>query len=307
MIWSMNRSRAAVVATVLVSTLHASHADDEEAPESTLDDSAAPRIDADTEDPDPLAILARRIVKARGNLVASPNLIVARAPFNTPSGPATVTPIALRAYAAAGITDTVTAGIAYSLPLSDGVDGTPFSARGPLTLFGSFLLLHEGPLDIAVGGDLVADLAGVDMMDNPETHWTLRGGATVRLNAYDKVAIYTGSPLSGTPQGRQLSIGMYEGGRSALSLPVGVAFQATEQVYVYGETTLLEIYFANGPGDGMGGTKSASALGDVTPLTLGALYSLQRTMDVGGALSFADLGDAKYFFVSLGARFHTGP
>lgn len=259
---------------------------------------------AATDDGNPKEIVLRRLVKAKGNIVASPNLLIGRNPYVSPAGPTTVTAEALRVYAAAGITEQVTAGAAYSFVLNDGVEGTDFSARGALTLFGSYELLRKGPLAVTVGGDLILNFAGAD----DSTEVSLRGGATVRLTVLKKVALYTGSPLAGTPQARQLTLGLYDGGRSFLTLPLGFAVQATRDVYAYAETALAEIYFVNAPEDAMMNTQNVRTLfSDVTPLTIGGFYSTSPAMDLGGALIFSDLGNAEYWVFSLGARFHTGP
>jgi hypothetical protein len=187
--------------------------------------------------------------------------------------------------------------------LDDGIEGTEFSARGTLTLFGSYELLRKGPLAIVVGGDLVLNFAGA----NDTTEVSVRGGGTVRFTVMNKVALYTGTPLAGTPQARQLSLGFYEDGRSSLSLPLGVAVQATREVYAYAETTLGEIYFANGPADASGDAQSARTIFDFTPLALGAFYSPSSGMDLGGSLTFADLASPEYLLFTFSARFHTGP
>jgi hypothetical protein len=58
----------------------------------------------------------------------------------------------------------------------------------------------------------------------------------------------------------------------------------------------------------MGNVRHADVLfSDATPLALGAFYSPKPSMDLGGSLSFGDLGQAQYFLITLGARFHTGP
>jgi hypothetical protein len=284
------------------------HADDDASaePQSTLDPSASPTIT--DEDEAPMEIILRRLVKRKGNLVASPNFLIGRNPFMTPTGTVAVTGEALRAYVAAGFSDNVTAGAAYSMVLNDGVGGTDFTARGPLTLFVSYELLHKGPLDVVVGGDVVVDLAGRDSNNNVATHFIVRGGATARLTILDKVALYTGSPLAGTPQTHQLSIGLYSKARDTLSLPLGIAVQATPEVYTYLETNLADIYLANGPNDAMGNARSASVLfSDVTPVIVGAFYSLSRAMEAGASMQFGDLADAGYFVFSVGARFHSGP
>jgi len=296
----------ALTTCVLVPSL--ARADDEATaePASTLDPSASPTIT--DEDEAPMEILLRRLVKRKGNIVASPNFLIGRNPFATPTGAVAVTGEAVRAYLAAGFTDKVTAGAAYSMVLNDGVGGTPFTARGPLTVFVSYELLHKGPLDVVAGGDLVVDLAGRDSNNQTVTHFSIRGGATARLTVLKTVALYTGSPLAGTPQTHQLSIGLYSKARDTLSLPFGIAVQATPEVYAYLETNLADIYLANAPTDAMGSSKRASVLfSDVTPVTFGGFYSLSRSMEAGGSLLFGDLGDAKYFVFSVGARFHTGP
>ena len=257
-----------------------------------------------SEDDDPKQMILRRLVKAKGNLVGSPNLLFGRSPYLTPAGMTTVTAEALRVYAAAGFTNTVTGGAAYSMVLNDGIDGVGFSARGPLTLFGSIELVHKGPLSVVAGGDLVLNFAGA----NQTTEVSVRGGATARLTLWKLIALYTGSPLAGTPQARQLSLGFYDKGRSSLSLPLGVAVQATPSVYAFAETTIFEIFFVNAPQDASGNTqRTRLVFSDITPLTFGAYYSSTGRMDLGGSFTFPDLGSPGYLVFTLGARFHTGP
>jgi hypothetical protein len=236
-----------------------------------------------------------------------------------------------------GVTDQLTVGVDYAFPLHDSASGTfagmttsqsntlPGNGRGPLMPYASYRLLH-GPLSLAVSGGLLVNLAGqrsVDAMGNPDftTTYSIVAGAVLKYDIAPTIAVYTGTPLAGNeiglagspfgpgPLGNQLQIGLSSDSSgnsmpSILSLPAGIAFQATPQLFAFAQTTLMAAYVANAPM----GADSLSFIGSsAIPFTAGAFFSVSHKLEIGGTLSFPDLQHAgDLYLFGIAARLNSG-
>jgi hypothetical protein len=102
----------------------------------------------------------------------------------------------------------------------------------------------------------------------------------VQYNVAPTFAVYTG--------GDQLDLGLIRSAMGAptpitLSVPVGVALQATPNVYAFGETSVATFGLSN---------SSNVYISDITPAVFGAFYSPNNKLDVGLAATFFDLQHA---------------
>ncbi len=240
-----------------------------------------------------------------------------------------------------GVTDQLTIGVDYAVNLHSSTsvtvggvsassdDSLPGNGRGPVIPYVSFRALH-GPLSIAVSGGLVANLANstVDAMGNMSysTTYTLIAGALVKYNISPSFAVYSGAPVGGGilgfasspfgpgPLGNQLEIGLSKTGSttepSRAFLPIGIAVQASPQVFAFAQTTLMGAYVANAPTGAdnpvfIGSDSTKGGLG--IPAVAGVFVSATHDLELGATLAFPDLqhvGDLYAF--GLAARVYTG-
>lgn len=226
-----------------------------------------------------------------------------------------------------GVNDQLTIGVDYAFNLHSSTsftfmgtttssgDSFPGNGRGPLLPYLSLRLLH-GPLSVAVSGGLVINLAGRETIDangtSFDTTYSIVAGAVVKYNLSPNVALYTGAPFGGSalglagspfgpgPLGNQLQIALSSGpsgnsGPSTLTLPVGLGLQLSPQFFAFAQTTLLGAYLANAPSGAdnpafIGSDARKGGLG--IPFTAGAFFSPSHAFEIGGTLSFPDLGNA---------------
>ena len=96
--------------------------------------------------------------------------------------------------------------------------------------------------------------------------------------------------------GQHLSIGLGTNGPITFSIPVGVALQATPQVFGFVDTTLADFSISN--------SSNAFIFSDFIPVDVGVLFRAAKDLDVG--VSFQDdlknAGDAYLF--GLMARYY---
>ncbi|MEO6775515.1 MAG: outer membrane beta-barrel protein [Kofleriaceae bacterium] len=197
-----------------------------------------------------------------------------------------------------GVDDKLTVGAEYAFALHD------FEIKGPLTLYGSYSLYHAGKLTIGGSADLLIDFNGAGSVNvmtgavSSSTDLALQAGLGVRYMLTDKVAVYTGSPIAPGPLGQHLSIGLNNSGPITFDIPVGVALQATPQVYAYLQTDVARLGISN--------SSNAFLFADFIPLDLGVYYTASKALDVGAFLNLPDLKNAKFDVLEFGiaARYY---
>lgn len=246
----------------------------------------------------------RSFALGTGHWQANVDLLLVRASFTVGTTTDSAIGEALALGGGYGLNDKLTVGGTYFLTLNDGNDSTDFTPRGPLDLWADYEVLRRGKLTFGMSGGLRFDFAGKGAMDYT-TEVGLLIGAAVRYEIIPKLFVTTGRPYSGVQYGGQLGIGFNNDQPIGLAIPVGVAYQATPQLYAFLDTNLMNVYFANGPADGMD-TKSATFIfADYIPVSLGAFFSPNKMLDLGGAFSFVDLKeDAGIFAFSVSGRIH---
>lgn len=179
-----------------------------------------------------------------------------------------------------GVANKIEVGADYALSLKD------FDATGTLTLRGAYLAMTAPKWDLALAAALIADLTS-----GGETSLNIGGWFRYRLGP--KATLFTGMPalpplVAGVagfprpPSPYQLTFGLDNGNRVALNLPIGIGYQATPNVYVYGSTTLAYLLFD--------ATEQRFLFADVIPIGIGASYSPSGKLDIGVQLS----DDLKY-------------
>jgi hypothetical protein len=159
-----------------------------------------------------------------------------------------------------GVDDKIEVGATYFFALKE------FEAKGDIGVQAAYNIM-EGNLsvaaDVATGYDLLAE-----GMDNLEV------GARVRFRLNDQLAI--------TSPGGQLSIALDGDPKPiTLGLPVGVAMQASPQIYAFVATELANISISN--------SETIVFGSDYIPLAVGAFFSPSNTMDVGASVGWFDL------------------
>jgi hypothetical protein len=195
-----------------------------------------------------------------------------------------------------GVDDKLTIGAEYAFSLHD------FEIKGPLTLYGAYSLYHQGKLTIGGSADLLIDFNGTSVgamgAVSSSTDLTLQAGLGVRYMLTDKVAVYTGNPIAPGPLGQHLSIGLNNSGPISLDIPVGLALQATPQVYAFLQTNVAHFGFSN--------DSNAFLFADFIPLDIGVYYAASHQLDVGAFLNLPDLKNAKFDILEfgIGARYY---
>lgn len=174
------------------------------------------------------------------------------------AGDASVTTTGALVAGGYGVSDQLEVRASYGLTLDE------FEAKGPLSV-GAAFGLREGSLAIAVSGDFSYDLAS-EIGD-------LGIGARVRYKLTPDLALYSY---------RQLVMTLVsDGGKPAnLRLPIGVGFQLSEALYLFGETELAVLDLKD--------SETQALFADYIPLTVGGVFTLSRKLEVGG-LFYTDL------------------
>jgi hypothetical protein len=187
-----------------------------------------------------------------------------------------------------GITDNLEIQVPYAFATRD------FEIKGAVAGDVGYKLLRG-----AAGGKLEAIArvrAGYDLLGSAAT--PLMVGVHVQYNLTDTLAV-----ISGTPGSQQLRISLADNAAKArpidLSLPIGVGYQATDQLYLQLDTRLVQLDLSDSANVWFGA--------DATPLALTVVYNVLPALDVQGVVA-TDLsntpGDALTFLV--GARYYAG-
>jgi hypothetical protein len=240
------------------------------------------------------AVINRPLTMPKGKVGIYGDLDVARISVTVAGMTASATSEGLHAGFGYGVDDKLEIGAEYALSLHD------FEAKGPLTLYGAYSLYHEGKLTIGASADLVVDFNGagaidpVTMQATSSTNLALEAGLGVRYMLTDKIAAFTGSPIAPGPLGQHLHIGLNNSGPISIDLPVGVALQATPQLYAYIETNIAHIKLAN--------SSNAIIFADDIPLTIGALFAASHNLDVGAFLNLPDLENSQFDVLVFGLQ-----
>lgn len=231
------------------------------------------------------SIIDRAIVLRKDAFAAHGDLLIAHTSVTIAGMTLSGTSEALALGAGYGVTDQITAGASYAFTLNE------FEIKGPLTAYGVFGLTDNGTLAVSAGADLGVDLAANNAL-------AIHAGLAVRYKVAPTVALYTGNPYAPGPAGQHLAISLEDGGAKTFSFPVGVAVQATPQLYAFAQTNLATILLSD-PGAG----DRVRSFDDSIPLTLGAFFNVNKNIDAGGSFQTDLHGIADFYVVTLGARY----
>ncbi|HEX7700861.1 MAG TPA: hypothetical protein VF403_09070, partial [Kofleriaceae bacterium] len=128
------------------------------------------------------------------------------------------------------------------------------------------------------------------MATSSQTAASLQLGAWVRYHATPTLSIFSGLP--GTPNASaslsqlafalpvlsyQVQIGLSDRGTTAITLPIGLGYQASPKLFTFASVNLANIRIAN--------TSNAFLFKDYIPIAIGGFYSFD-TFSLGA--SFAD-------------------
>ena len=195
-------------------------------------------------------------------------------------GTGTDTGVALQLSGTYGINDKLQVGLDFALELSPDFNASVLNLRG------AYALLHRDKFDLAVAAELSI---GLDS-DNPVA---LSLGGWFRYRVAQKMMIFTGEPTTMPipsvgfgfgyylgPNPYQLSFGLNNDNPIDFNLPVGFGYQATPNIWVYGQLVIFDILSVNS------NTSSAFIFSDFIPITIGGFYTINDKMEAG--LSFGD-------------------
>jgi hypothetical protein len=198
-----------------------------------------------------------------------------------------------------GVTDKITVGGQYGFGTGIVGDNEFAIDEGSLGLFGNFRIVHDGKLFITASADFDLDLCGSQDMDGCVLTKGINAGLGARYNLSPQMAVFTGAPYGPGPIGQHLSISLESDGPITFSLPVGFMYQATPELNVHLTTSLATIEIAN--------SGNAFFGADFIPIGVGALYSINRNLDVVGMFNLPDAKEAGFdlYSVMFGARYYT--
>ena len=204
----------------------------------------------------PLEMIKRPFTVNGGMVDAHVGLGVANAGGTTAEG--------LTGGLAFGVSNQIELGVDYALGLHE------FEAEGPLTAHLGVRLLHNDKMSAAgvaaVTYDLNTKAADVGV------------GVPFRYAFASQLAAYTPGHQLGVAIARDDNgTGMSVPKPITLSLPVGVAYQATPNIYAFAETNIANISISN--------SKTAVFAADFIPIVVGAFYSPSNKIDVGVAMT----------------------
>jgi hypothetical protein len=188
-----------------------------------------------------------------------------------------------------GFTDDFEVQVPYAFATKD------FEIKGNLAIDVGYKLLRG-----AAGGKLEAIArvrGGYSFLDEIAT--PLQLGVHVQYNFTDTLAV-----ISGVPGSQQLRITLDDGGSMVkpidFSLPIGVGYQATPELYLQLDTKLFQLDLSD--------SENLAIFADVTPVALTAVYNVMPALDVQAAiaidLSNDEPGDTLSFL--LGFRYYAG-
>jgi hypothetical protein len=209
-----------------------------------------------------------------------------------------------------GVSDKLTVGATYAFALHD------FEIKGPLTLYGTYSLYNKDKLTVAASANLTFDFDSTDAMGNTSVDTTLNAGLGVRYLVAPKIAVYTGgtptagsgpsvagavpafTPTQGGILGQHLTIGLYSDAPITLDLPIGAAFQATPQIFLWVNSSIGHIKISN--------SANAFLFADFIPINVGANYMASKNLEVEAYLSLPDVENSQFdlLFFGIGARYY---
>jgi hypothetical protein len=239
------------------------------------------------------SIIDRQLVLQKGKLAFQADVGIARAQFSVGSVSSDAeTSAGLQIGAGYGVTEKITVGGTYGFTLSD------FEIKGPLTLYGNYNLTDNGKLAVAAGADLEADLNGFDDMGESAVDLTIHAGLALRYKITPKFAVFSGNPYVPGPSGQHLSLGL-TGNGSTFSVPVGVSFQATPELYTYLNTTLATFLLSDA-----GGGSRVATVDDTLPFTVGGWFNVNKNIDAGASFASDVHAFGDIMLVLVGARYY---
>ena len=247
----------------------------------------------------PPSAIDRPYLRGKGSITAGADFALTRISITDPmtgiSAEATLDAFTLNG--TYGITDQISAGALYSI--SFGLGDTDFEVVGPLTLWGGYQILHKSNLSVAATAAYSINLDNTDDMG-------ISAGLGAKYLLSPKMAVFTGGPfgpvssgglLGAGPVGNHLNISLEDSGPITFDVPVGFGFQATPQLYAFATTQLASLSISN--------SDSTFIFADYIPLGLGALFSVNKNIDVAGNFTFGDLKNGvDVFAFTIGARWY---
>jgi len=190
-----------------------------------------------------------------------------------------------------GVSDKLTVGATYAIDIHDPGGTFPSDDRwkGPLGLYGAFNVMNKDKLSVTAGADFAINLGNTDDK-------AIHAGLSAKYMLSPKLAVYTGNVLPIGPAGQHLSIGLGTNGPITFAIPVGVALQATPQVFGFLDTELASFSISN--------SANAFIFSDFIPVDAGVLFRAAKDLDLG--IQFQDdlknAGDA--YVIGLMARYY---
>ena len=181
-----------------------------------------------------------------------------------------------------GVTKDLEVRLAYQFAV-DSENKTLLASYGHGDLRGTvaYALPSSGPLSMAVN-------AGIGLFVDDGSPDPLTLGLDLQYKLTSQLAVFTpGQQLSVAFSGGEIGspfIGGFVGVESSvnLTLPIGVRFQAANNVFAFVATDLADLALHNGG-------NSAFLFSDFIPLQVGGFYSLSNKFDVGANINFFDL------------------
>ncbi|CAN5917070.1 hypothetical protein BH11MYX2_BH11MYX2_23930 [soil metagenome] len=176
----------------------------------------------------------------------------------------------------------------------------------------------KGSIDGGLGYKLIRGGAGgkLDLTARAQIGYHLGGGGDlnpiglgvhVRYKVTPKIALISGNP--GTFGSPQLSVGIVDPKFTTLTLPIGVGFQATPELFVEADTAIATFTITHPDGIDPG---NAFIFDKSTPLSVTAFYNAMPALDLYVNLSIGNLtpptgvnvGDTTS--IGIGARYYIG-
>ena len=238
----------------------------------------------------PPSAIDRPYLRGKGSITAGADFSLVRISITDPMSGISVdaTLDAFTLNGTYGITDQISAGALYSI--SFGLGDGDFEVVGPLTLWGGYQILHKSNLSVAATAAYSVNLDNTDDMD-------IVAGLGAKYLLTPKMSLFTGAPFGPGPVGNHLNISLADDGPITFDVPVGFGFQATPQLYAFATTQLATLSISN--------SDSAFIFADYIPLGLGALFSVNKNIDVAGNFTFGDLKNGvDVFAFTIGARWY---
>jgi hypothetical protein len=219
----------------------------------------------------PIEIIARPPTLAKSLLRFDVGLPISRLSVTPVGGMASSsTNVGLQIGAGYGISDKLELGANYAIRLVDG-----FEAKGPLNIYGAFAIMNKPKMKGAIVGAFYDDFGS--------KVGGIRAGLAFQYNLSAKMAVYMPGThlraqfLSPDAVAPAVAVNPID-----FSLPAGFAFQASKNIYAFAQTTIAQIKIKD--------SANAFIFADITPLTVGAFYSMSNKMEFGAQFDAPDLG-----------------